>query len=270
MSKLPRYVVVEKKVGETPLAALELFRKREPRLAGSPITYAGRLDPMASGQLVLLIGDECKQRDTYTSFDKAYEFEILLGAGTDTGDVLGLPRLSDGVIVSDEEIENVLHSVLGHTRSPYPAFSSKTIEGKPLFEYTLEGSLDTVEIPQKDSYIYRLTYLGKREISSSNLLEEIEKKITSLKIDTESTKLGADFRRGEILERWKLLLKDSRATFSIISCEATVSSGTYIRTLADVIAQKLGTTGLAYSIHRTKIGTFRRFFKRFGLWTKVL
>ena len=84
-----RYEIVEKSVGETPLQALEAFRERE-RLGGIPLTYAGRLDPMASGKLLILIGDECKKRDTYTGLDKRYRFEVLFGARTDTGDILGI------------------------------------------------------------------------------------------------------------------------------------------------------------------------------------
>lgn len=269
MLKSPRYVVLDKKIGETPLATLELFRKTEPRLAKLPMTYAGRLDPMASGELIVLVGEECKKRDRYTSYDKAYEFEILLGATTDTGDVLGLPQISDSIVVSDEEVESALQMFVGKSRTPYPAFSSKTVEGKPLFQHALEGSLGDIEIPETETRIYKLTYLGKRDVPAWELLHAVEKKIEALKIDTESTKLGADFRKDEIRSRWQQLLGQSNQTFTVVKCEAIVSSGTYIRTLAHAIAQKLGTEGLAFSIHRFKIGRFRALLGNIGLWTKV-
>lgn len=269
MSKTPRYVVVEKKIGETPLARLELFRKTEPRLADVPITYAGRLDPMASGELLLLIGDECKKREKYTALDKSYEFEILLGASSDTGDVLGLPRLSEGAVFSDEEVESVRQMFIGKSRLPYPSFSSKTVDGKPLFQHALLGTLDDIEIPQKETEVYRLVFLGKKEISAGDLLHDIESKIEALKVDTESTRLGADFRKDEILARWRQLLSGSDLTFTLIKCEATVSSGTYIRTLAEKIGEQLGSHALAYAIHRTRIGRFLPIWRRLGLWTRV-
>jgi len=43
-----------------------------------------------------------------------------------------------------------------------------------------------------------------------------------------------------------------------------VSSGTYIRSLAPEIARRVGTVGLAYSIHRTEIGRYLGF----GFWLK--
>ena len=41
------------------------------------VCYCGRLDPMARGLVLLLVGDECKKMDDYLSTIKEYEFEIL-------------------------------------------------------------------------------------------------------------------------------------------------------------------------------------------------
>ena len=56
---MKKFVTLEKAVGETPLSALERHRGEHPELLGIPMAYAGRLDPMASGKLLVLIGDEC-------------------------------------------------------------------------------------------------------------------------------------------------------------------------------------------------------------------
>jgi tRNA U55 pseudouridine synthase TruB len=88
---MQRYALIEKNVGVTPLQAIETFRKEKPELKDLPLTYAGRLDPMAGGKLLVLIGDECKRREKYDGLDKEYEFEVLLGFASDSGDVLGLP-----------------------------------------------------------------------------------------------------------------------------------------------------------------------------------
>ena len=58
---MKRFVVLEKKVGETPLACLLSYKKAHPELGGIPASYAGRLDPMASGKLLILLGEECKK-----------------------------------------------------------------------------------------------------------------------------------------------------------------------------------------------------------------
>jgi hypothetical protein len=41
-----------------------------------------------------------------------------------------------------------------------------------------------------------------------------------------------------------------------------------MRSLAEVIAKKLGTCGLAYSIHRKTIGRYFAVFPRLGFWVK--
>ena len=56
------------------------------------ISYIGRLDPLASGIIIYLEGDELKDRDKYMNMDKTYKFNIVLGMTTDTGDCLGMIR----------------------------------------------------------------------------------------------------------------------------------------------------------------------------------
>ena len=53
-------------------------------------TYAGRLDPMASGIVPILYGEDVHRKDYFMGHDKTYEVEILCGVSTDTGDVLGI------------------------------------------------------------------------------------------------------------------------------------------------------------------------------------
>jgi tRNA U55 pseudouridine synthase TruB len=43
-----------KNVGETPLECLERFRVENSEYKDVPMTYAGRLDPMAEGVLIVL------------------------------------------------------------------------------------------------------------------------------------------------------------------------------------------------------------------------
>lgn len=267
MGDLPRLAVIEKEVGETPLATLSRFRQTRPELGSVPLTYAGRLDPMAEGKLLVLIGDECKQRGRYDKLDKEYFFEIFLGAKSDTGDVLGLVEFMSNAQaeISEARVKEVVESFVGTHEFAYPLFSSKTVNGKPLFLYAHEGKADEIEIPKRKSTIYKITYEGSRALSSSELIREVCEKINTLKIDSNDTRLGSDFRKDKILARWQTF-SDGEEKQIIIRCRAVVSSGTYIRTLAPFIAEKLGTFGLAYSIKRTKIGRYRALIKGLGFW----
>ena len=56
-------VLLYKELGQTPLECILEYKKNtgEER----PMTYAGRLDPMAQGLLLCLVGEECKNKDQY-------------------------------------------------------------------------------------------------------------------------------------------------------------------------------------------------------------
>lgn len=83
-------ITTYKALGQTPLECLEELRVSRPDLADLPLTYAGRLDPLACGLLIVLAGEECKNKDQYLGLDKTYEFEMLVGFATDTYDLLGV------------------------------------------------------------------------------------------------------------------------------------------------------------------------------------
>ena len=51
--------------GETPLEALEAFRARNKKYKNEKMTYAGRLDPMAEGVLIVLVGEEVHNKEKY-------------------------------------------------------------------------------------------------------------------------------------------------------------------------------------------------------------
>ncbi len=224
------------------------------------MTYAGRLDPMASGKLLVLLGDECRRRDKYLGLDKEYEIEVLLDLSTDTGDVLGMPAYA-GTETHPAKIavRNALKKEVGMKRVPYPAFSSKTVNGKPLFTYALEGALDTIAIPEHDERVYRIALLGMERMPTDALKERIDALLAlAPRTDSESKELGADFRQDAIRVAWNETLSGVKERdFAILRLRVICSSGTYMRTLAGRIAATLGTTGLALSIHRTWIGRLR-------------
>ena len=66
-----------KNIGETPLECLERVRLEYGKAPEVPMTYAGRLDPMAEGLLLVLSGKELQNKDKYLGLPKTYEFEVL-------------------------------------------------------------------------------------------------------------------------------------------------------------------------------------------------
>lgn len=245
-------IITHKNLGETPLEALERFRgdKIQNDHENSAVwqtismTYAGRLDPMAEGELLILIGDECKNKEKYLGLDKEYEVEVLLGVLTDTYDILGL--VVDEVRSMDLEVEPLLSKYVGKFTQPYPAYSSKTFNGKQLHELARAGELPD-EMPQKEVEIYSLSKSKVRPWTKITA-GELQKRIFSC-IDM----VKGDFRQDEIKAKWKDVLLDQNQTFPVISIKVKCSSGTYMRSLAHKIGQDSGFGAIALSINRTKI-----------------
>jgi len=231
---------IQKKLGETPLEAMKGFVFDNPKYDGVPMTYAGRLDPMAEGKLLILFGDECKNKDKYLGMDKEYEFEILFGFKTDSYDLLGISEeisADKGLIKKDLEKELIL--LVGKRKQKYPPFSSKTIKGVPLFKKTRDG--DVFDLPEREIEIYSVNFLGFREINQSNLLKEIKRRISFVR---------GDFRQEIIIKKWEEnLSKKKEEDYLIAKVKIKCSSGTYVRSLVN----ELSFHATTFSINRTKI-----------------
>lgn len=271
---MPPYARIEKRVGETPLQALEQFRSREGIPLETPLAYAGRLDPMASGALLILIGDECKRQEHYHGLDKEYYFEVLFGVGSDTGDVLGIIRHDEEYTTTPttEELRTTASNVQGTLTLPYPSFSSKTVAGKPLHTWTLEGRLDEIDIPTYTNTVYKLELCALNTVPLDELVATARTKIDTLPPVTDVRKaIGNDFRRSDVRASWDAFhaLKQ-RPSYPVAQFRCIAQSGTYMRTLAEEIARRVGTIGLAYSIHRNTIGIYQSLPFGLGLWRKRL
>jgi tRNA pseudouridine55 synthase len=219
------------------------------------MTYAGRLDPMASGVLVILTGEECKNKEKYLKLDKEYEFEVLFGFATDTYDILGKvtpcvrPCLTQDLTQKELEksIKNNLKYFKGKFTQGYPVYSSKTVDGKQLFEYARGG--EEVEAPVHEVEVKSLKFLKIKKITSKKLLENIERRIA---------KVDGDFRQKEILKIWQKNLKNKKDNFYVASFHIKCGSGTYVRSISNDLGEKVDIGALALTIIRTKVGKWRK------------
>ncbi|HEX7724467.1 MAG TPA: hypothetical protein VF438_01885 [Candidatus Paceibacterota bacterium] len=237
---MKKFEIIYKHVGETPLEALERFRAERiaaghTDVADIPMTYAGRLDPMAEGELLILLGEECKQKEKYLGLDKEYEIEVVYGIQTDTHDALGLVTVVDPTKNSNN-LPLPLEQYVGLFMQEYPAYSSRTVNGKQLHELARAGELPE-EMPTKEVEIYSIELLRQEVISGKDLKSRISEMIG---------RVNGDFRQEEIMVRWNEVLADNQS-FPIAQLRVSCSSGTYMRSLA----QRIG--GFALTIRRTKI-----------------
>lgn len=238
-------VTLYKNEGETPLECLERFRNENPLYKDAILSYAGRLDPMAEGTLLVLVDEENKNREKYLGLDKSYELEILFGIQSDTGDILGLInsfQQSSFMSTDSSKDNSFFKSFIGTFFQPYPHYSSKPVNGKPLFEWAREGKIGEIEIPTKSVEIYNIELLKTFEMSGEEILASVKERINKVK---------GDFRQKEIISSWeKVLGSEKNLVCNIVKIRVHCSSGTYMRSLAEEIAKKLGINGLAWKIKR--------------------
>ncbi len=237
-------LTIYKKLGETPLEALERTRIEHSIGTDVPMTYAGRLDPLVEGQMIILIGEECKNKDAYTKLGKTYEFEILSGVSTDSYDLLGLVTESDFSKMLDvEEVSEYLNENTKTITQNYPPYSSKTFEGKQLHTHAREGNTPEV---QHEVSLNGFEFISERTMSDIELLTVILHRIDLV---------NGDFRQEEIKARWKEILKDRDSQeFQITKWKVDVSAGFYVRQLVSDIGKHFGMPTVTFHIKRTKIG----------------
>ena len=246
---------VYKKVGETTLASMQAFLQSK-NIEGEKATFAGRLDPMASGVFLVLTGEDRFKKDEYNSCDKEYKTQILFGAKTDTGDLLGLVQgVPEGVGVNVESVEDIILDFSGQeVEWEYPCFSSKTYKGKQLFKWFLEDRCTSIkERPKYKSKIYSVKLNKVFEIANSELEKKIFEKLDLLQ-ESSVNESYKDFRIREVKESWRNFFKQNENNFYIAEVILSVSKSFYVRTFAEKVGEAIGSNACAFSIERTKIG----------------
>ncbi len=237
-----------KQIGETPLECIYRFKEDHPEYSSAKMTYLGRLDPMAEGLLLVLANGTIKKED-FLLLNKTYEFEVLWGFSTDTYDILGkIEERGDTPRKLENRMPDLLKKIAEKKTQSYPPYSSRTVGGKPLFEWARENKINEIDVPTRGIKIFSIDHIHTRYIGGKEILEEVTKKIQLVK---------GDFRQKEILMGWEeSLSRELEDKFFISSFVADVSSGTYIRGLANDMGKIFGTAALAYSIKRTQVGEY--------------
>lgn len=242
--------VIYKNAGETPLEALERLRRERKIDKNTPLSYAGRLDPMAEGLLLVLVGEgENQERGKYLGLNKQYEFEVLFGLSTDTFDILGMAEdTSMQCTFTKEQLERVCERLEGEQEMKYPPFSSKTVDGEPLWKLAREGRIEKNSLPTQTVTLYRLTLEGQKLVDGKEILEEAAARIGEV---------SGDFRQAKIIATWKgAMMGKHDDAFPIVSFSLACSSGTYVRRIAQTMGEQLGCGAIAWHIKRTQIGDY--------------
>ncbi len=192
------------------------------------VGHTGTLDPFATGLLILLSGKTTKKHTEFLKHDKVYDAPLKLGYTSTTGDPEG-------------EIQE--SSLSG----PRPSGPSPRADGANSRAAALRNT------PTKD-------FLKSTIKSFIGEITQTPPKFSAIKINGERAyklaRKGEDF---EIPSRkvtiYSIDILDYNYPELKIRCH--VSSGTYIRTLAEDIGKALGTGAYLTALRRTKIADYK-------------
>lgn len=137
---------------------------RTRRLAGTRrVGHAGTLDPMATGLLVLGIGQGTRLLTYLVGLPKTYTATVRLGQSRTTDDAEGEPstEVVDATTTSDEALENALDGLRGRIAQVPSAVSAIKVDGRRAYARVRAG--EDVQLAAREVTISRLEVIARRE-----------------------------------------------------------------------------------------------------------
>ena len=97
--------------------------------------HAGTLDPLATGVLLVCIGNACKRAQELQDHDKEYIARIRFGATTPSYDLeKEVDRTFPFEHITADAVRSVLPSFMGEQEQVAPLFSAKSVDGVRAYE----------------------------------------------------------------------------------------------------------------------------------------
>ena len=218
-------ILVDKPAGISSFGVVAKIRGRLKAEFGHKIKvgHTGTLDPFATGLLIILTGKMTKKSNEFLKLDKVYEATLKLGYTSSTGDPEGQiqPSLVEGISEAAAESER-----------PNPVKTGVRDATPKLMDVEFVLREFTGKIRQTPPRFSAIKINGQRAYKLARKGQDFE--IPSREVTIYNIEL-LDYHYPELK----------------IRCH--VSSGTYVRTLAEDIGQKLGTGAYLTSLRRTRI-----------------
>ncbi len=154
-----------------------------------PVGHTGTLDPLATGLLVILVGDYTKRAEGLSKQDKTYEVTMKLGLTSTTGDEEG-----EKTTVSDNKpdiktVEATIKSFEGESEQLPPIYSAIKVAGQRAYKLARQGK--EVKLEPRPIKIYNIDHVAYKypqvsftaRVSSGtyirSLVEDIGRKLST-------------------------------------------------------------------------------------------
>ena len=209
------------------------------------VGHAGTLDPLATGVLLVCIGDACKKAQMLQDHDKEYIAGIRFGATTPSYDLeKEVDRRFPFEHISADAVRAALPAFLGEQEQVAPLFSAKSVDGVRAYELARKlyrsGRLDELDAAAMDTLQHSRIVISELELLSFG--EASAPAAAALD--------GSASARINVADTSALGLPEARVH---IAC----SKGTYIRAFARDLGEALGSGAHLSSLVRSRSGDFR-------------
>ncbi len=228
--------LIDKPLAWTSFGAVNKVRYLLARKTGNKklkVGHAGTLDPLATGLLILCVGDYTKKIETFQAMPKTYTGTITFGSTTPSFDLEKAPDTPFPTAhLTKSVLETAREQFLGDILQVPPIFSAIKVDGRRLYKNARTGQ--EVEMPHRPVHV-----------ASFDLLGELR-----------SVPLGLD---GVIIASKKgsnIMLHPDYSEGLQLDFQVGCSKGTYIRSLANDLGQAVGSGAYLSSLRRTAIGDF--------------
>ena len=229
------------------------------------VGHAGTLDPLATGVLLVCIGNATKLAESLQAHDKEYVAGITFGATTPSYDLeKEIDRTFPHSHITEDAVREALKGFLGEQDQIAPLFSAKSVDGVRAYELARklyrEGHRDLDEdspIRASRIVISSLELLKFREstageITGKDLQEGGNTGGTIPEADRQATlqTVSKASSRINVTDNSHLGLPEA-----LIRIEC--SKGTYIRAFARDLGEALGSGAHLSSLQRSRSGDFQ-------------
>jgi tRNA pseudouridine55 synthase len=150
------FLIIDKNTGMTSYDVIKRLKRLE---SFKKIGYIGTLDRNATGVLPVALNEGVKLIPFLENGEKRYLARFVLGITTDTLDMEG-NRLTEveAPVFDTATILEVLSRFRGKIVQKIPAYSSKKVDGKPLYKWVRQGV--EIDTPYKEVEVYDIHFLG--------------------------------------------------------------------------------------------------------------
>jgi len=201
------------------------------------VGHAGTLDPAAAGVMILMLGAATRLSEFLTAARKVYRAEITLGITTDSLDGEGVivpgPSRSRADDVTAEQLRETLQGLTGELEMAPPMYSAVRHQGRRLYELAREGKRAQVE--PRPVRVDRFELLDFQPGSSQQPLPAEGSPLASQPEGKQASGTAAASAPRAVVE---------------IEC----SKGTYVRSLAAEVGERLGCGAHLSFLVRTAVG----------------